>query len=663
MVDAVTAPRWMRADGVTRSDEVVPVGQHRRFGWLSLGFAAWMLTSLLGVTIALDRGLTSDVTLSAYHVPYYLGAVALVGLAIVFVVRARRRGDRWQAAFPPSYGVVGAAAVLFAAWPIVDVGWRDGIGLNEAGIERLAAPSRFLLFGALVLLAGAPLRAALRTPGATTRTQAALSGALVFAVVGSYAGLASAANLWLERPLVGPEDNSEVWVMNSDGSHQTRLLEADADVVFGDAVWAPDGSRIAFTQARRPARGGPVPDVDIWVASADGSDRRELVAGVGWQWLPQWSPDGQWILYTIDPPGGPGSAGLSGPQSGFDQGPAVGPRAPVEVAVDVWRTRADGTGVPEQLTNDPADDRAGVYSPDGRWMLFDSTREGGRPSIYVTAVDGSRIVRATSFGDDWGGTWSPDGSRIAFNSWRPDAGGQDLYVVAWPALGEPARITTTRAFEAAPSWSPDGARLAFSTDREGHQDIWSVAADGTDPVNLTRTIGPTEALHPGGGAWGRDGRIVYTRSEPPDPTRTALVREDLAAAWILVQAILAAIIVLLVVAAGARFGAITLLLGLQTLVAVANNGEWRFVVGAVAVGLLVDVLVRLAPAGMRRAVAGSGTAAAVVLAPGITVLATTGLFWTPTLLLGVAMAAAAFGWAASGVVGRTAAVETPSADA
>jgi Tol biopolymer transport system component len=377
------------------------------------------------------------------------------------------------------------------------------------------------------------------------------------------------------------------------------------------------------------------------------------VEGIGWQWIPHWSPDGLWIVYTVDPPGGPGhGAGLNAPPFGFGQGPGFGQPPAVSPEVDVWRVRADGTGPSERLTDAPSDDRAGVYSPDGQRLLFDSTRQEGRTGIYVMNPDGTNVVRVTFLGDDWGGTWSPDGTRIAFNSSTTGVP-SDIYVAAFPGDGSPPlRLTREHAGDAAPSWSSDGSRITFSSYRGGEQELWSMAADGSDLRNLTRTTSASEYLAPGGEAWGPGGRILYDRS-PNGPASThSLVRENLGVAGTLFGAIMFAIVVLVVVRVRAPFGAVAFMMGLATVVAAVGNDEWRFVPAAIVGGLLVDVVIRMTPPRWRSGAAGAASAAALVLSVGATVILTTGLGWTPTLLLGVTMACAVIGWGLGGLIGR-----------
>jgi WD40 repeat protein len=652
---ATSAGPWAEAGNVSDSDthdrETRAEG---RFDWLSVLLATWILGGVLVFVSAIDRGLTGDVGLSPYHVIFYSGILALGATCGAAIVSAVRAGDSWRHAFPRGYGSLGVGLVVLLAWPVVDIGWREGVGFNRDSIENFIAPSRLLIPIGIFLVAVGPLRAAMQPLGPTRRRGPIVAAAgLVFSLLG-IGGFQPFDSPWLERAPYAPETNSEIWVMDADGSHQTRLIEAKDGYGYANAVWSPDGSRIAFGRFKAPDRADvPSDDADIWVAKADGSDARPLVGGPGWQWLPHWSPDGLWIVYTVDPPGGPGhGAGVNAPAFGFGQGPGFGQPGAVTPEVDVWRVRADGTGSPERLTDAPSDDRAGVYSPDGRHMLFDSTRQQGRTGIYVMDPDGTNIVRLTFLGDDWGGTWSPDGTRIAFNSSRGEAP-EDIYVTAFPAAGPPLQLTHDHAGDTAPSWSTDGARLAFSGYRDGQQEIWSMAADGSDLQNLSRTGTAAEFLAPGGGAWGPGNRILYSRTPDSPASNNRLVRENLGVAGTLFGAIMFAIVVLVCVRLRAPFGTVAFTLALGTLVVLIQNGEWRFLPAAIVGGLAVDVIIRLASPRWKARAAGAASAAVIVLSAAATVVFTTGLGWTPTLLLGVAMMCAAIGWGLGSLIGRS----------
>jgi hypothetical protein len=131
---------------------------------------------------------------------------------------------------------------------------------------------------------------------------------------------------------------------------------------------------------------------------------------------------------------------------------------------------------------------------------------------------------------------------------------------------------------------------------------------------------------------------------PPLADASPLARNDLGAAAMLLTAAALAAIVVLVARIRPRFGAFTLVLTLAAVLTAIPTEAWRFIPVGVVTGFVVDVAAwRSSPAWAGR-VAGAMAGAGFVLASAATVLATTGLEWTPTLLLGVAMAAGAIGW-------------------
>ena len=81
----------------------------------------------------------------------------------------------------------------------------------------------------------------------------------------------------------------DIYVMNADGSAQTRLTRDAQYDVFPD--WSPDGSKIAVT-------GGSTATGFIDVINADGTGRTRLTHG-GREYFPEWSPDGTKIAYTV----------------------------------------------------------------------------------------------------------------------------------------------------------------------------------------------------------------------------------------------------------------------------------------------------------------------------------------------------------------------------
>ena len=68
------------------------------------------------------------------------------------------------------------------------------------------------------------------------------------------------------------DGNTEIYVMDANGTHQTRLTFNPA--VDGDPAWRPDGKKIAFSSDRDGNR-------EIDVMNADGSAQTRLLGGAG----------------------------------------------------------------------------------------------------------------------------------------------------------------------------------------------------------------------------------------------------------------------------------------------------------------------------------------------------------------------------------------------
>ncbi|MDQ5981005.1 MAG: TolB protein [Verrucomicrobiota bacterium] len=162
-----------------------------------------------------------------------------------------------------------------------------------------------------------------------------------------------------------------------------------------------------------------------------------------------WSPDGKWLVYT--------GGRKHSPDQKSDK-------------YDIYRISADG-GEEVRLTSEGPLSDGPEYTPDGRWIYYNSTRSG-LMQIWRMRPNGAQQEQVTNDEfNNWFPHISPDGKWIVMISYGQDVRPEDhpyykhVYLRLMPIEGGKPRVIAYvfggQGTINVPSWSPDSTRVAF----------------------------------------------------------------------------------------------------------------------------------------------------------------------------------------------------------
>jgi len=173
--------------------------------------------------------------------------------------------------------------------------------------------------------------------------------------------------------------------------------------------------------------------------------------------------------------------------------------------LEIYTAKTDGSDL-RQLTDNGAYNAESTVSPDGKTIIFTSTRDGDL-ELYTMDLEGKNVRRLTHrLGYDGGAFFSPDGSKIVWRAGYPatTTDSADYLRLLHNRLVRPARvelwianadgsdphqITRLGGANFAPFFHPDGRRIIFSSNyldpRSGHFDLFLINADGSGLEKVT----------------------------------------------------------------------------------------------------------------------------------------------------------------------------------
>ena len=179
---------------------------------------------------------------------------------------------------------------------------------------------------------------------------------------------------------------------------------------------------------------------------------------------------------------------------------------------DIYRLRL-ADGFIERLTSNSADEFGGDLTADGRELAYFSWHTGSR-DIFVKRLDSGQIVQITN--TPWqeaGLAWSPNGRAIAFADIAVESGvRRGVFVVRRDDAGTWGAPVQRVRDAVAPNWSPDGAVLAYT--RSGRVEI--IPADSGEPHAVLDATWASSQTIGGPALFSDDGKRIYFKTREPD---------------------------------------------------------------------------------------------------------------------------------------------------
>jgi Tol biopolymer transport system component len=258
---------------------------------------------------------------------------------------------------------------------------------------------------------------------------------------------------WMVYASTRHSEKSDLYLQRVDGTAVTQLTSDAADDAFPS--FSADGGRIAFCSTRSGSW-------QVYVMDRDGRNVSQVTSGRTQCLHPSFSPDGKRLAYSsLGLRSGQWELWVADLETGAQKmiGYGLFPR---------WSPRKDLDRIAYQRPRQRGSRWFSLWTID----LVDG--EGRRPTeVAVSPV--AAIVTPC---------WSPDGKRLAFATVAEPShdvkgkpfGRQDVWVVDADGANR-QRLTDGSGSNLMPFWGSDG-RVYFISDRDGHECVWSVRADG-----------------------------------------------------------------------------------------------------------------------------------------------------------------------------------------
>ncbi len=261
-----------------------------------------------------------------------------------------------------------------------------------------------------------------------------------------------------------------------------------------EAYFSFDGKQLIF-QSKRDGRGCD----QIYRMNTDGSNVKMVSNGEGRTTCSYFFKGGKKVLYASTQ----GGKKECPPNPDYSKGYVWA----IYPDYDIYTAKPDGADI-KPLTTTKGYDAEATISPDGKKIIFTSTRDGDL-DLYSMDIDGKNVKRLTTeLGYDGGAFFSPDSKTVIYRSFHPKTNAEiarykdrlannliePTVFEVWTMNADGSnkrQVTKLGAASFAPFYTPDGKRIIFCTNyfatdaRKRNFDLAMINTDGTGLERVT----------------------------------------------------------------------------------------------------------------------------------------------------------------------------------
>jgi Tol biopolymer transport system component len=279
----------------------------------------------------------------------------------------------------------------------------------------------------------------------------------------------------------------ELWVANSNGLNESRIIQADPDpdITIHSPRFSPDSVQISFIKSLQTLKG------EVWIVNALTGEKRALVADRPSE-NPMdtgWIMDGKQLVYLTDRSGAYALWTINFAENTLLTLTVTLDAMPLgRIGMAVWKDRivlprhfvhsdiimSDGTPVvhSDDLKFEPA------VSPDGKQLAY-TVQSDNKFTIWTCGIRGENPTLRTAGREP---RWAANGYQLVFThtdlTGNPDIWKLDL------RNNETESVTDADEIDNQADWLPKGKSIAFASNHNGTMAIWNVPANGGPRVQL-----------------------------------------------------------------------------------------------------------------------------------------------------------------------------------